>query len=75
MVVSNMDTCVCCGAPVPEGRQVCPICESRSYPPDAILQDGTPIYLKTTNPHIQAGVQLALYDLLMGYKRAVQKED
>lgn len=21
------DTCVCCGAPVPEGRMVCPICE------------------------------------------------
>lgn len=21
------DYCVCCGAPVPEGRMVCPICE------------------------------------------------
>lgn len=21
------DTCVCCGAPVPEGRVVCPSCE------------------------------------------------
>ncbi len=23
------DTCVCCGEPVPEGRQVCPQCERR----------------------------------------------
>ena len=23
------DTCVCCGAPVPEGRMVCPLCEMR----------------------------------------------
>ena len=22
-----MDTCVCCGRPVPEGRMVCPECE------------------------------------------------
>ena len=22
-----MNTCVCCGAPVPEGRMVCPECE------------------------------------------------
>lgn len=21
------NTCVCCGAPVPEGRMVCPLCE------------------------------------------------
>lgn len=24
------DYCVCCGAPVPEGRQVCPICEAKA---------------------------------------------
>lgn len=24
------DTCVACGAPVPEGRMVCPICEARA---------------------------------------------
>lgn len=22
-----METCICCGAPIPEGRQVCPKCE------------------------------------------------
>ena len=22
-----MDTCICCGEPIPEGRQVCPNCE------------------------------------------------
>ena len=26
------DTCVCCGAPVPEGRQVCPKCEQKYDP-------------------------------------------
>lgn len=24
----NADRCVCCGEPVPEGRQVCPSCEA-----------------------------------------------
>ena len=27
------NTCVCCGAAVPEGRQVCPSCEARAYDP------------------------------------------
>ena len=27
------DTCICCGAPIPEGRQVCPWCEN-GYTPD-----------------------------------------
>lgn len=26
--ISNADTCVVCGAIIPEGRQVCPICEN-----------------------------------------------
>ena len=25
----NAERCVCCGAVIPEGRQVCPICETR----------------------------------------------
>nr|DAN03061.1 MAG TPA: PROTEIN/RNA Complex, archaeal, ribosomal, 50S, protein.0A [Caudoviricetes sp.]DAN15682.1 MAG TPA: PROTEIN/RNA Complex, archaeal, ribosomal, 50S, protein.0A [Caudoviricetes sp.]DAN82417.1 MAG TPA: PROTEIN/RNA Complex, archaeal, ribosomal, 50S, protein.0A [Caudoviricetes sp.]DAV27905.1 MAG TPA: PROTEIN/RNA Complex, archaeal, ribosomal, 50S, protein.0A [Caudoviricetes sp.] len=25
------NTCICCGAVIPEGRQVCPICE-RQWP-------------------------------------------
>ena len=24
--------CVCCGIPIPEGRQVCPICEAHGKP-------------------------------------------
>ena len=23
------EKCVCCGAEIPEGRQVCPVCEGR----------------------------------------------
>ena len=25
---SNAETCICCGAEIPEGRQVCPACEN-----------------------------------------------
>lgn len=25
----NDNRCICCGAPIPEGRQVCPECERR----------------------------------------------
>lgn len=25
----NTETCVCCGAEIPEGRQVCPVCEAK----------------------------------------------
>ena len=28
-VSRNTETCVCCGAEIPEGRQVCPVCENR----------------------------------------------
>jgi hypothetical protein len=27
-VSRNTDVCVCCGAEIPEGRQVCPVCEN-----------------------------------------------
>jgi hypothetical protein len=69
------DTCVCCGAPVPEGRQVCPMCETWSFAPDAFLPDGTPLYFKTACEHVAPTVQLELYQQLLGYKRAMQKED
>lgn len=26
---NGTETCVCCGAEIPEGRQVCPVCENR----------------------------------------------
>ena len=26
----NENTCVCCGSPIPEGRQVCPECEDKA---------------------------------------------
>lgn len=25
----NEETCICCGKPIPEGRQVCPKCERK----------------------------------------------
>ena len=24
-----METCICCGEPIPEGRQICPDCERK----------------------------------------------
>lgn len=32
------NTCVCCGAVIPEGRQVCPNCEARAYDPDEFFR-------------------------------------
>ena len=31
--MAETDTCICCGAPIPEGRQICPWRES-GYTPD-----------------------------------------
>ena len=28
--MDDVDRCVCCGAVIPEGRQVCPICEQKA---------------------------------------------
>ena len=69
-----MNTCVCCGAPIPEGRQVCPKCETWGAAPDAFLPDGTPLYLKTPRNPEELPLQLALYEQLLGYKRATSKE-
>lgn len=57
------NTCICCGAIIPEGRQVCPNCEGFGGP-DAILEDGTPLYLKTSANPKDCGLQLFLYNLL-----------
>ena len=70
-----MNTCVCCGTIIPEGRQVCPKCETWGAAPDAFLPDGTPLYLKTPTSREEVGIQLSLYEQLFGYKRAMQKED
>ena len=60
-----MNTCVCCGREIPEGRQVCPACEIQTLGgPDAILSDGTPVYLKTKPDGNYGSLQLAIYDLL-----------
>ncbi len=62
------DRCVCCGDEVPEGRQVCPMCESVIDASDAHLKDGTPLFLKTRSTIRPAkdNLQLFLYQLLKG---------
>ena len=35
-----MDTCVCCGRAVPEGRMVCPECEIESFERSIKMDDG-----------------------------------
>lgn len=71
-----MNTCVCCGAPVPEGRQrqVCPKCETWSAAPDAILADGTRLYLKPTEKPKYGSLQSELYEQMLGYKRAMRED-
>ena len=70
-----MNTCVCCRAIIPEGRQVCPKCETWGAAPDGFLPDGTPLYLKTVRNPDELPIQLELYAQLMDYKRAIGKED
>lgn len=70
-----MNTCICCGIEIPEGRQVCWNCEHSYDGPDAILEDGTHLYLKTKNIPGGENLQFELYEHLLGFKRAVSKED
>lgn len=69
-----MNTCVCCGAPIPEGRQVCPQCDS-PIEPDVILKDGTPLYFKKSDETTWSSMQWELYSNLMNYRRAMQEDD
>lgn len=69
-----MNACACCGFPVREGRQLCPVCDGTSPHPDAILKDGTPLYLKTPVMPTWGSIQLELYSQLMDYKRAVEED-
>ena len=58
-------SCISCGAPVPEGRLACSNCKNAlKFQPDAILKDGTPVYLKTQPNPTGVSTQLYLYDLL-----------
>lgn len=57
--------CVSCGIMIPEGRMVCPNCEAGHDKPDAILKDGTRLYLKTSAAQKDCGIQSLLYNLLM----------
>lgn len=70
-----MSTCIACGVSIPDGRQFCPNCETWSSAPDGFLPDGTPLYLKTSKHLAYASLQLELYDMLMNYRRNVDKED
>lgn len=57
-----MDRCACCGFPIRDGLRLCPVCAGTSPQPDAILKDGTPVYLKTCcEPNVE---QLKLYTQL-----------
>lgn len=62
------DICVCCGREIPEGRQVCVVCEGFGGP-DAILHDGTPLYLKTSGIPNGTPLQLQLYQMLFNEKK------
>jgi len=40
MIEKNGGFCCCCGNEIPEGRQVCPICESKASDPKVKLMKG-----------------------------------
>lgn len=61
-----MDRCICCGAQVPEGRQVCSQCENFGAGPDVILPDGRPLYLKSSSTFAYEQAEL--------YKKLFNKE-
>ena len=41
---------------------------------DAVLADGTPVYFKPTKTGVDYSTQLALYEMLFGYNRAMGKD-
>lgn len=43
------ERCVCCGRDIPEGRQVCPLCEGKGKRQDKSIADVIPI--ETNLPH------------------------
>lgn len=59
-----MNRCSICGFPVRDGERLCPVCSGTSPQPDAILKDGTRLYLKTNNFPAGANLQMQLYELL-----------
>lgn len=59
-----MKNCPGCGFPIRDDMQFCPVCDGSSPQPDAILEDGTPLYLKTNVTPTYASLQLAIYDML-----------
>lgn len=52
-ILGNIDVCSVCGDPVPEGRQVCPICMARIddklVKPDYSLSEDPPTYTRKNN--------------------------
>lgn len=44
------------------------------FAPDAVLEDGTCLYFKTTNFGRYGSLQLELYDMLKSYKAAIGKD-
>lgn len=47
-----MDTCVCCGRAVPEGRMVCPECEIESFERSIKMDDGIQALCKSNTHRI-----------------------
>lgn len=69
-----MNNCMACGVEIHDGRQFCPKCASWFADPDIILQDGTPLHLKTPRNPNCGSLQLELYDLLKDYRRNVEED-
>ena len=65
------EICNCCGKHIIGYGTMCENCRTWVFKPDAILKDGTPLYLKTRLNPDSVPLQLAIYDALC--RKAIKK--
>jgi hypothetical protein len=58
------EICNCCGKPIRGCGTMCENCRTWVHKPDAFLNDGTPLYLKTSVNPSSIPLQLAIYEAL-----------
>lgn len=58
------EICNCCGKPIRGYGTMCENCRTWVHKPDALLKDGTPLYLKTSVNPTSLPLQLAIYNAL-----------
>lgn len=60
-VTHNSETCVCCGKPIPEGRQICIECDTKAKHDGCSFCNGK----KIQTPHISVSIKMAWNNKLL----------